>query len=52
MRTAVVLLVVLAAASAAAQEKPAVQPAPQVQGAAPHRRRPSSTTPKAVATPS
>ena len=34
MRTAVVLLVVLAAASAAAQEKPAVQPAPQVQGAA------------------
>ena len=34
MRTAVVLLVVLAAASAAAQEKPAIQPAPQVQSAA------------------
>ena len=36
MRPAVVLLlVVLAAAPAAAQEKPAVPPAPQVQGAAP-----------------
>ena len=34
MRTAVALLVVLAAAPAAAQEKPPVQPAPQVQGAA------------------
>ena len=34
MMTAVALLVVLAVAPAAAQEKPPVQPAPQVQGAA------------------